>query len=512
METRILAGFVRTVPITAQHRKLNMQLYDTLTREKREFVPREAGKASLYVCGPTVQADAHVGHGRAAVVFDVLRRYLAWSGSEVLFVQNITDVDDKIIIRAQREKTTQAIISNRYSRAWNDAMRALGVLPPDVQPLATGHILEMQELIQQLIDEDKAYEVDGNVLFRVRRFEGYGKLSGRDVDEMVSQDDVVGAEGKDDPLDFAMWKAAKPGEPAWPSPWGPGRPGWHIECSAMAAKHLGHGFDVHGGGLDLVFPHHENEVAQYEAAHGEPFARYWVHNGMVRMGEEKMSKSLGNIVSLSEANERWGRGALRLWYLSAHHRSPLTFEDAYLDEGGAAFERLATWLRTARLTLPSGGPGGASAGGPGGASAGDGEVDDTVAAPHRDAFVAAMDDDLNAPKAVAALHDLVSEGYDQLKQAEAGDAGAQAATRALADTLVELADEVLGLDLGGTVERDRARGERLAPIVTSLLEERATARAEKDWATSDRIRDELAAIGVVVEDRPGGVRWYATSS
>ncbi|MBW3621492.1 MAG: cysteine--tRNA ligase [Actinobacteria bacterium] len=475
-----------------------LHLYDTLTREKRPFEPREAGKASMYVCGPTVQAEAHVGHGRAAVVFDVLRRYLVWSGSEVLAVTNVTDVDDKIIIRAGREGTTPSIIATRYLRAWNDAMARIGVLPPDVQPLATGHILEMQELIQLLIDEDKAYVADGNVLFRVRRFEGYGKLSGRDIDEMVSQDDVVGAEGKDDPLDFAMWKAAKPDEPSWPSPWGPGRPGWHIECSAMAAKHLGHGFDIHGGGLDLVFPHHENEVAQHEAAHGAPFARHWVHNGMVRMGEEKMSKSLGNIVSLVEAEERWGRDALRLWYLSAHHRSPLTFEDAYLDEGGAAFERLATWLRTARLVVPDE-PGDTPA------------SHDAVTGPHREAFAAAMDDDLNAPKAVAALHELVSDGYERLKGAEGGDAEAAAAVRALADTLTELGDEVLGLDLAGTVARDRARGERLAPLVTSLLDDRASARAEKDFATSDRIRDELAAIGIVVEDRPGGVRWYATS-
>ncbi|MBW3658187.1 MAG: cysteine--tRNA ligase, partial [Actinobacteria bacterium] len=376
---------------------MSLHLYDTLTREKRAFEPREAGKASMYVCGPTVQSGAHVGHGRATVVFDVLRRYLAWSGLEVLAVSNVTDVDDKIILRAGREGTTPAIIANRYTRAWNEDMARIGVLPPDVQPLATGHIMEMQALIQRLIDEDKAYVADGNVLFRVRRHDGYGKLSGRNIDDMVTQDDVVGAEGKDDPLDFAMWKAAKPDEPSWPSPWGPGRPGWHIECSAMASKHLGHGFDIHGGGLDLVFPHHENEVAQYEAAHGAPFARYWVHNGMVRMGEEKMSKSLGNIVSLEEAEGRWGRGALRLWYLSAHHRSPLTFEDAYLDEAGAAFERLATWLRAARLTRPAG----EDVGVPSGASA-----DADAGTPHREAFVAAMDDDLNAPKAVAALHDL----------------------------------------------------------------------------------------------------------
>jgi cysteinyl-tRNA synthetase len=469
-----------------------LALYDTLRREKVPFEPREEGRASLYVCGPTVQAPAHIGHGRAAVVFDVLRRYLTWTGLEVLFVQNVTDVDDKIIVRAAREQTTQAIIANRYTRAWNDAMSALGVLPPDVQPLATGHILEMQELIQTLLDEGLAYASQGNVLFRVRRFPGYGRLSGRDVDEMQQQDDVVGSDAKEDPLDFAMWKAAKPGEPAWRSPWGPGRPGWHIECSAMASRHLGHGFDIHGGGLDLVFPHHENEVAQYEAAHGEPFARTWVHNGMVRMGEEKMSKSLGNIVSLDEAVGRWGRGALRLWYLSAHHRSPLTFEDAYLDEARSAYERLATFLRTAAVV-------------------GDGApADGDAAAPHRDAFAAAMDDDLNAPKAVAALHDLVSDGYGVIKAAEGGEEAACATLAGYVATLIELADGVLGLDLGDNLARSREQAERLRPVVEDLLQRRADARAAGDFATADRVRDQLAAIGVVVEDRPGGSRWYVT--
>ena len=298
-----------------------LHLYDTLTRELAPFEPREEGKASMYVCGPTVQAAPHIGHGRAYVVFDVLRRYLTWTGHEVTLVRNVTDVDDKIILRATREDTTQARIATRYTREFNAALDRLGVLPPDVEPLATGHILEMHELIQSLIDQGKAYERDGNVLFRVRSFEDYGKLSGRRIDDLVGGEDVVGSDIKDDPLDFAMWKAAKPGEPSWPSPWGDGRPGWHIECSAMASKHLGGGFDIHGGGLDLVFPHHENEVAQYEAAHGDTFARTWVHNGMVRMGEEKMSKSLGNIVALDEAIDDWGPGALRTWYLSAHHLS-----------------------------------------------------------------------------------------------------------------------------------------------------------------------------------------------
>jgi cysteinyl-tRNA synthetase len=468
-----------------------LSLYDTMTREQRPFEPRDEGRASIYVCGPTVYAPAHVGHGRYAVVFDVLRRYLASSGYDVTYVTNITDVDDKIIMKATRERTSTAVIATRYTHAWNRTMERIGVLAPDVQPFATGHLLDMIELIETLVERGMAYEADGNVLFRVRAHEGYGKLSGRQVDDMVSQDDVVGTDVKEDPLDFAMWKAAKPGEPAWPSPWGRGRPGWHIECSAMAAKHLGHGFDIHGGGYDLTFPHHENEIAQHEAAHGAPFARHWVHNGMVRMGEEKMSKSLGNIVSLDEAYGRWGRGPLRLWYLSAHHRSPLTFDTERLDEASASFERLVTFLKTAAFVVDA-----------------DTEPDEAAAASHRAAFAAAMDADLNAPKAVAALHDLVSEGHDLLRAAEGGDEAARSAIRALGDTLVELADEVLGLGLEHTVGETQLAADRLAPLVEHLLTERRDAREARDFDTADAIRDRLSAAGVVVEDRPAGSRWY----
>jgi cysteinyl-tRNA synthetase len=469
---------------------MSLVLYDTLRREKAPFVPREEGKASLYVCGPTVQAEAHVGHGRAAVVFDVLRRYLHFRGYDVTFVQNVTDVDDKIILKALRERVEPAVIATRYTRAWNRTMDALGVEPPDVQPLATGHLLEMQELIQLLIDQDKAYLADGDVFFRVRSFDGYGKLSRRQVDDMQQGEDVVDADRKEDPLDFALWKAAKPGEPAWPSPWGPGRPGWHIECSAMAAKHLGHGFDIHGGGLDLVFPHHENEIAQHEAAHGDTFARTWVHNGMVRMGEEKMSKSIGNVVGLEEAVAGWGRGPLRLWYLSAQHRTPLTFETARLRDATTVHQRFLTFLRSARR------------------AAGDVVADVTVAEPHVAAFQAALDDDLNAPVAIAALHDLVSAGNDRLGAAEAGDEQAQAAVAALADALVELGDDVFGLALAPALAAAAELERQLAPLVTQLLEQRQAARADRDFAAADAIRDRLAEAGIVVEDRPDGPRWY----
>ena len=469
-------------------------LYDTLRREEVAFVPAVEGQVGMYVCGPTVQGDAHVGHGRAAVVFDVLRRHLAYSGLAVRFVQNVTDIDDKIILRARREGVDHAVISTRYARAFERTMDALGVLPPDVRPLATGHLLEMQTLISRLIQEDKAYAVEGDVFFRVRSFRDYGRLSNRRIDDLVEGADVVDRDRKEDPLDFALWKSAKPDEPSWPSPWGPGRPGWHIECSAMAATHLGAGFDIHGGGLDLVFPHHENEIAQHEAAHGTTFARHWVHNGMVQMGDAKMSKSVGNVVSLADAVTAIGRGPLRLWYLSAHHRSPLTFDDERLEDAKGVFQRLVTFVRAARR------------------AAADQAPDGVTGSVHRTAFVAAMDDDLNAPVAIAVLHQLVTDGSERLRGAASGDATAQAAVADLADTLVTLTDEVLGLGVADVLEASAALESRLAPLVDVQLARRAEARAVKDFATSDAIRDALLAAGVVVEDTPAGAVWYVTDT
>jgi cysteinyl-tRNA synthetase len=469
---------------------MSLVLYDTLRRQKAPFVPRDEGHATIYVCGPTVQADPHVGHGRGTVLFDVLRRYLRFRGYTVTFVTNVTDIDDKIILRARREGVEPAVVATRYTRIWNRTMEALGVEAPDVQPLATGHLLEMHELIARLVEQDKAYDVDGDVFFRVRSFADYGKLSGRQVDDMQQGDDVVDADRKEDPLDFALWKTAKPGEPAWPSPWGPGRPGWHIECSAMAVKHLGHGFDIHGGGLDLTFPHHENEIAQHEAAHGDTFARTWVHHGMVRFGEEKMSKSIGNVVSLEDAVAVWGRGPLRLWYLSAQHRTPLTFETVRLKDAAGVHQRFTTFLRSARR------------------AAGDVEPDAAAAAPYLAAFTAAMDDDLNIPVAIATLHDLVSAGNERLPAADAGKADARAEVAGLADALVTMGDDVLGLALVPALDAAAALESQLAPLVCQLLDQRQAARAERDFAAADAVRDRLAEAGIVVEDRPDGPRWY----
>jgi len=467
-----------------------LKLYDTLRREEVVFVPAEPGRVGMYVCGPTVQGDAHVGHGRAAVVFDVLRRHLQSSGLAVRFVQNVTDIDDKIILRARREGVDHAVISTRYGRAFERTMDALGVLPPDVRPLATGHLLEMQQLIARLIDEGSAYAVEGDVFFRVRSFPAYGSLSNRRIDELFEGADVVDRDRKEDPLDFALWKSAKPDEPSWPSPWGPGRPGWHIECSAMAATHLGAGFDIHGGGLDLVFPHHENEIAQHEAAHGTTFARHWVHNGMVQMGDAKMSKSVGNVVSLADAIAAVGRGPLRLWYLSAHHRSPLTFDDERLDDAGAVFQRFVTFARAARRAADGAAP------------------DGSTSTALRAAFTAAMDDDLNAPVAVSVLHQLVTEGSERLRSAAGGDAVARAAVADLASALIDLADDVLGLGIADVLARATLLESRIAALVDDELERRAQARSAKDFATSDAIRDRLASVGVAVEDTPSGAVWY----
>ncbi len=466
-------------------------IYDTLRREKVPFETRTDGEAAVYVCGPTVYGDAHIGHGRFAVVFDVLRRYLRYHGYDVTYVMNITDVDDKIINRANREGTSPFEVATRYTRGWNTVMDRLGVEAPDIQPFATGHIQDMQELIADLVEADKAYVSDGNVLFRVRTFDDYGKLSGRRIDDAQQPADVAEVV-KDDPIDFALWKAAKEGEPSWPSPWGPGRPGWHIECSAMAAKHLGDGFDVHGGGVDLVFPHHENEIAQHEAARG-PFARHWMHNGMLRMSDAKMARSVGNVISLDDALDIWGRGPLRVWYASASYRSPLTFDEDLLDEAATAFQRLVTFVRNAR-------------------DLGQGfdrtDVDAAAAERHRNDLETALDDDLNMPGALAALHEAVSEGNELLPDAQRGDDGACRAVVAIGRVVVEAADDVLGLGIDDVLRPDQELAERFAPLVEDLLERREAARQERDFDRADAIRAALADAGVVVEDRPDGAHWH----
>ena len=455
-----------------------MRLYNTLTREVEPFTTRDEGRVGMYVCGPTVQNVPHFGHARAAVIPDVLRRWLTYRGYEVFFVRNITDVEDKIIERAAQENRPAAAVAETYTRIYEEQMGRLNVLPPDVAPRATGHIIEMIGLIERLVEVGVAYEGGGDVFFSVRKFDNYGRLSGRNVDDLRSGARIEPTERKRDPLDFVLWKSAKPGEPSWTSPWGRGRPGWHIECSAMAAKYLGTAFDIHAGGLDLIFPHHENEIAQSEAASGRRFARYWVHNGMVTLDEEKMSKSVGNVIGLGEALERFGANVLRLFLLSAHYRSPVDFSEERLAEARTGFDRWSAFLRATR-DLPERDKG------------------SEAVAIARKRFADALDDDLGTPAAQAALFDLAREGNRALEQ---GDR----------DTAAEVRSALLELTgvLGFTFDDSDDSSSLVAPLVEELLQLRLEARNRKDFDTADGIRARLAAIGIVVEDSADGARWH----
>ena len=459
-----------------------MRLYDTRAARLTELVPRDPGRVGLYVCGPTVYDHPHIGHARAALVPDVLRRYLRWRGLDVLHVRNITDVDDKIIERAARENRSAAEIAETYTRSYEQMITALRVLPPHVAPRATGHLLQMQALITDLVSSGHAYVTDGDVWFAVRSFDGYGSLSHRDLDELRAGARVATDERKRDPLDFALWKAAKPGEPSWPSPWGPGRPGWHIECSAMAAAYLGPDFDVHMGGNDLVFPHHENELAQSEAATGQRFAQLWVHNGLLEFSGEKMSKSLGNVLGAVDVVRHHGAAAVRFFNLSTHYRSPIVFAPERLADAANAVQRLRTFVRVHHD--------------PDAHAAAGGEADDL-----RARFVAAMDDDLGTPGAHAVLFDAVSAGNRHAEAARSGDAAV------LAALVGELA-EVLGYELTGADESGTRDDELVDALVGQLLELRGEARARRDFAGADVIRARLGELGVVVEDRPTGATWH----
>jgi cysteinyl-tRNA synthetase len=465
-----------------------MQVYNTLGRTLETLRPRIDGEVSLYVCGPTVQSAPHVGHGRQAVAFDVIRRYLQWSGYRVRFVTNITDVEDKIIAAAAEAGTTPAEIARRTTAQFLDSYRRLRVSEPDRLVYATEYIPQMIDLISNLIDRGHAYAAGGSVYFAVRSFPAYGELSGRDVDELRSGSRIEPGPDKSDPLDFALWKASKPGEPVWDSPWGPGRPGWHIECSAMALEVLGFGFDIHGGGLDLVFPHHENEIAQSEAGEGhQPFARYWLHNGMVTLRGEKMAKSLGNVVGLIETLDAHTPEAVRLFYLRAQYRQPIEFADDLLVDAEASLSRLWTFRRRA------GGYGGA---------------------PDADAierFRAAMDDDFNTAEALAVLFDAVREGNRLLDSGEdpgpitaafdviVGVLGIDEPYDSLGDAAVRLDELAAEVGLPGGEPRE---------VVDRLIVKRAEARATRDFVTGDRIRDRLAAMGIVLEDGADGTRWH----
>jgi cysteinyl-tRNA synthetase len=453
-----------------------LTIYNSLTRKKEPFVPLVPGKVRMYVCGVTVYDYCHLGHARVMVVFDCIARYLRWRGFEVTYVRNITDIDDKIIRRANEQGVSIQELTEKFIQAMHEDERALGCLPPDFEPRATQSIPQILAMIQTLLDKGYAYVGDnGDVYYAVSRFAAYGKLSGKQPAELRAGARVEVDEAKRDPLDFVLWKRAKPGEPSWDSPWGPGRPGWHIECSAMSISCLGAHFDLHGGGADLQFPHHENEIAQSEAATGEPFANYWLHVGFVRIDQEKMSKSLGNVFTIRELLARYSGEVIRYFLLASHYRSPLDYNEDSLSAAKSSLERLYTALRGLPETLPQ------------------------EEANFRARFLQAMDDDFNTPEALAVLFDLAKE-INRLKS----QAPVQAAQ--LGATLKRLGG-VLGLLQQAPEEFFQGEAVLPAEEIERLIEARNQARQAKDWATADRIREELKRQGIVLEDTPQGTLW-----
>ena len=451
-----------------------MKLYNTMSGQVEEFVPAESNLVKMYVCGVTPYSATHVGHALSYVVFDTLRRYLEHKGYEVRHIQNFTDIDDKIIQRAQESGVSEDELVDEFIGDYFHTMDALNIQRASEYPRATREIPRIIDAISGLIDRGHAYPAAGDVYFRVTSKDDYGKLSHRTLDSMIAGARIQVDENKEHPMDFVLWKGAKSGEPSWESPWGPGRPGWHIECTAMSLEYLGEQLDIHGGGQDLVFPHHENEIAQSECYTGaKPFARYWMHNGLLQLGSDKMSKSLGNLVSVVEALERYSPDAMRLYFLSSHYRSPL----AYSDEGAAAVERSLDRVRRALVPGNGSGP----------------EVD---AETHRARFAAAMDDDLNTPQAVAALFDLardINRGRDAGQSIGSG----QAALRGL------------GAVLGLTFEDRPSSDDNLAaaPFIDLLVSIRTELRAARQFGLADQIRDSLAEQGVTLEDGPQGTQW-----
>ncbi|RJL30815.1 cysteine--tRNA ligase [Bailinhaonella thermotolerans] len=462
---------------------MSLRVYDTSTRTVRDFVPVEAGRVSIYLCGATPQAAPHIGHVRSSVNYDVLRRWLLRSGYDVTFCRNLTDIDDKILYVAWREGVPWWAVSSRYARAFTWAYDTLGCLPPTVEPRATGHVTEMVELMQRLIERGHAYASGGDVYFDVKSYAGYGALSNQRLENMREAGDTDTDSLKRDPRDFALWKGEKPGEPSWPTPWGRGRPGWHLECSAMATKYLGSTFDIHGGGMDLIFPHHENEIAQSKAA-GDGFARYWMHNGLLAVGGEKMSKSLGNSLLIPSLLEKVRPVELRYYLAAPHYRSVIDYSDEALAEAAAAYRRIEGFVTRASEMIH--------------------DVD--ADAPLPEAFVNAMNDDLATPQALAVVHEVVREGNNALA---VGDK--EQLARHLAETQNMM--DVLGLDprspqwRSGAGHVDTDLHDTIEALIRVALEQRQAARARKDYAAADAIRDSLAAAGITVEDTAQGPRW-----
>ncbi|WP_296697427.1 cysteine--tRNA ligase [Thiocapsa sp. UBA6158] len=461
-----------------------LQIHNSLTRRKDPFQPIEPGKVRMYVCGMTVYDYCHLGHARVMVVFDVVYRYLRALGYEVTYIRNITDIDDKIIRRAAEAGEPMQALTERFIRAMHEDSDALGILRPTDEPRATAHMDEILAMIGTLIEKGLAYVAEnGDVYYAVARFPGYGKLSGKDPQDLRAGARVEVDEAKRDPLDFALWKSAKPGEPAWESPWGSGRPGWHIECSAMSTCALGSHFDIHGGGADLQFPHHENEIAQSEGATGEPFVNVWMHNGFVRVNEEKMSKSLGNFFTVREILQRFRPEEVRYFILTSQYRSPLNYDDEHLEQARAALTRLYTALRGVPDLAPE-------------------AVDASVATPFVERFHAAMDDDFNTPEALAVLFDLVRE-VNRIRADDPGAAAGPAAVLRRLGGILGILQEDPELYLRGRADD----GGMSDAQIESLVQARIAARAAKDWAEADRLRKLLSEAGIGLEDGPSGTAW-----
>ena len=463
-----------------------MKIYNTMTRQKEEFVPLQEGEAKIYACGPTVYNYIHIGNARPICVFDVLRRYLEYRGMKVTFVQNFTDIDDKIINKANEEGTDYLTVSHRYMEEYKKDAAGLNVRPATVHPLATENIGEILDIIGTLVEKGYAYPVEnGDVYFRTKKFKEYGKLSHQPLEDLQAGARISVGDVKEDAMDFAVWKGSKPGEPYWESPWGKGRPGWHIECSAMVRRYLGKTIDIHSGGQDLIFPHHENEIAQSECCNGTPFARYWMHNGYINVDNQKMSKSLHNFFTVREVAEKYGYEPIRYLMVSSHYRMPINYSIEIISQCQGALNRLYNCRDNLRFLLQN-------------AAVEENEGDRTILASfdvHRDHFVSAMEDDLNTADAISALFDLVRD----INGSVAGSPS-RFLVQGCLQRLMELAD-VLGLLYQ---EKDND----LDSEIEALIEKRTQARKNRDWATADAIRDELKARHVVLEDTPQGVKWH----
>lgn len=489
-----------------------MLIYNTQTHKKEEFVPLEPNKIKMYVCGPTVYDQIHIGNARTFLAFDVIRRYLMYSGYQVIFAQNLTDVDDKIIMRAQEQGRSAKEVADEFSQAFIEQMHRFKVMDPDIRPRATQEIASMINMIQELIKQDTAYVVDsGDVYFSVRADHEYGMLSGRELDQLRAGERVEVNAEKRDPFDFALWKAAKPGEPSWESPWGLGRPGWHTECCAMIQRYLGTPIDIHGGGSDLVFPHHENETAQAHCAFHGPLAKLWMHSGMLRVDGEKMSKSLGNFYTLKEVLDSYSADVVRLLMLQTHYRQPLDFSFDRLKGSVGTLERMRGCVRNLRWASQHASQGGAC-------SERDRDFGEVINQ-KREEFCAQMDDDFNTAGGLAAIFSLITEANNYLAVAE--KAPNVAVCLRAADMLSELS-ACFGIDLDNASDNkelpeellDLAKthagyeGDSIEAAASALLETRKQARSEKNWTLADRIRDEVAALGLVIEDTAAGVRLH----